>query len=92
LAPYFQKVVAGPLLKKWLERVDCREQKTIDFLVAVNQQVQQSINYSVRMEPGVQSCETTLQRGNYIGVTSTIDRVYWAAVSRCRPDTLGPGN
>ncbi|HEY5674186.1 MAG TPA: transglutaminase family protein [Malonomonas sp.] len=62
LAPYFQKVVAGPYLAEWLKKVDRSEKKTIDFLVEVNQLVQQSINYSVRMEPGVQSCETTLQR------------------------------
>ncbi len=62
LAPYFQKIVTGPLLEQWLKTVDCKEKKTIDFLVDVNQQIQKSINYSVRMEPGVQSCETTLQR------------------------------
>jgi len=62
LTPYFQKINTGPLLEKWLKTVDCSEKKTIDFLVEVNQQIQNSINYSVRMEPGVQSCETTLQR------------------------------
>lgn len=62
LNPYFQRVATGPLLAKWLERVDRSKKKTIDFLVEVNQQVQASINYSVRMEPGVQSCETTLRR------------------------------
>ncbi|MCW8860560.1 MAG: transglutaminase family protein [Deltaproteobacteria bacterium] len=62
LAPYLQKVVTGPLLEKWLEKIDRSEVLTIDFLVEVNRQVQQTVNYSVRMEPGVQSCETTLQR------------------------------
>ncbi|MEE4252485.1 MAG: transglutaminase family protein, partial [Desulfuromusa sp.] len=62
LVPYLQKVVTGPLLKTWLERIDRSEVLTIDFLVEVNRQVQQTVNYSVRMEAGVQSCETTLQR------------------------------
>jgi uncharacterized protein (DUF2126 family) len=62
LSPYFQKDEAGPLFTQWLKGVDRSEKRTIDFLVAVNQMVQTSVNYSVRMEPGVQSCETTLKR------------------------------
>ena len=62
LTPYFQKVVTGPRLAKWLKKIDCKEQRTIDFLIEVNRQLQSSIQYSVRMEPGVQSCETTLAR------------------------------
>ncbi len=62
LQPYFQKVEPGPLLSKWLSGVSQKETNTIDFLVELNQRLQQDINYSVRMEPGVQSCETTLGR------------------------------
>ncbi len=62
LQPYFQKVMPGPLLTKWLAGVDHEEKNTIDFLVELNQRLQQDINYSVRMEPGVQSCEMTLGR------------------------------
>ncbi|MDX2478813.1 MAG: transglutaminase family protein, partial [Desulfuromusa sp.] len=62
LAPYFQKIITGPLLEKWLKKVDRSKKNTNDFLVDVNNLVQKSINYSVRMEVGVQSCETTLQR------------------------------
>lgn len=62
LTPYFQKVTTGPLLKKLLEGIDHSEKKTIDFLIEINQHLQKIINYSVRMEPGVQSCEQTLQK------------------------------
>ncbi len=62
LTPYFQKIVTGPLLTEWLKQIDLSEQKTVDFLVEVNRRVQQTVNYSVRMEAGVQSCETTLKR------------------------------
>jgi transglutaminase-like putative cysteine protease len=52
LTPYFQKIDSGPLLTKWLETVDRQQQRTIDFLVAVNRKIQQAISYSIRMEPG----------------------------------------
>ena len=61
LAPYFKQVVPGPLLKKWLANSDCSKKRTIDFLIDVNQQLNKTVDYSVRMEPGVQSCEKTLQ-------------------------------
>ncbi len=60
LLPYFQKIKTGPLLLKWLEPFVDYQAKTIGFVVEVNRRLQQTINYAVRMEPGVQSCETTL--------------------------------
>ena len=62
MAPYFDTSESGPLLQKWLAGVDRSDKKTVDFLVEVNRKLQQKIQYSVRMEPGVQSCETTLER------------------------------
>ncbi|WP_139675097.1 transglutaminase family protein, partial [Pseudomonas sp. F16(2018)] len=34
----------------------------VDFLVDINQKVNQNINYSIRMEPGVQTPDFTLQK------------------------------
>ena len=62
LAPYFEVTEEGPLLKKWLAQVDRTETPTVDFLVSLNRRVRESVNYSVRMEPGVQTCEETLER------------------------------
>lgn len=65
LSPYLEIAEDGPLLKKWLKKVDITKKNTVDFLVDLNQQLQQDIAYSIRMEPGVQSCEQTL--GKAIG-------------------------
>ncbi len=62
LIPYLEIKESGPLLMQWLEGVD-KSKKTInDFLVYLNQQLNRHINYSIRMEAGVQTCEETLQK------------------------------
>jgi uncharacterized protein (DUF2126 family)/transglutaminase-like putative cysteine protease len=68
LAPYLEKEAAGPLLERWLAefRRDGRffdggpGTPIVDFLVSLNQRVQRGVAYLVRMEPGVQSPDQTL--------------------------------
>ena len=62
LAPYFEKAESGPLLLAWMEKVARDKTPTVDFLVALNQQVWADLQYTIRMEPGVQTCEQTLAR------------------------------
>ena len=62
LAPYFELVDDGPLLRSWLAEVSREETRTVDFLVELNRRVRQSVNYSVRLEPGIQSSDETLER------------------------------
>jgi len=62
LGPYFEIVDDGPRLRDWLADVDRNQRKTIDFLVELNQSLQQHVAYDIRLEPGVQSCEQTLER------------------------------
>ncbi|MBO9649565.1 MAG: transglutaminase family protein [Variovorax sp.] len=64
LAPYLVADAPTPLVQAYLDKIDRKEQRTIDFLVQLNQQVQQDVNYLIRMEPGVQTPEETLAKGS----------------------------
>ena len=64
LEPYLEPEPAGPLLTKWLNQVPSgKPERTVDFLVGLNQRLLTEIDYLIRMEPGVQTCEETLGRG-----------------------------
>ena len=62
LIPYLEIREQGPLLKQWLANIDTSERPINDFLVYINQKLNKDINYSIRMEAGVQTCEETLGR------------------------------
>jgi uncharacterized protein (DUF2126 family) len=61
LVPYLACEPLTPLVQGYLEKIDRQPRRTIDFLVALNQQVQRDVKYLIRMEPGVQTPEQTLQ-------------------------------
>ncbi len=60
LDPYLEITEDWPLLQAWMQSVDRSPKPIVDFLVYINQRLNKDINYTVRMEVGVQSCETTL--------------------------------
>jgi len=60
LTPYFEIREAGPKLLEWLDGVAREPVNTVNFLVDLNQRLQEDIGYVIRMEPGVQACEQTL--------------------------------
>ena len=61
LHPYFEITENGTLLNKFLNQIDISKKKnTIDFLVELNQKLWKTLRYTVRFEPGIQSCEETL--------------------------------
>ncbi|MFN4163516.1 MAG: DUF2126 domain-containing protein [Ferrovibrio sp.] len=62
LAPFQRVDPPGRLLSQWLATVPRDKARTVDFLVGLNQRLSQEIKYLIRMEPGVQSAEETLQR------------------------------
>lgn len=63
LAPYLEIKERGAGLCDWIEKTDQKKQGIIDFLVAINQKLNRSLRYVVRLEPGVQTCEETLRLG-----------------------------
>src|SRR5205823_6763175 len=62
LGPYLEIKENGPRLRDWLSRIDRSKQNTNDFLVKLNQRLSKDIKYSIRMEPGIQTCEDTLAK------------------------------
>src|SRR5450755_4190938 len=60
LRPFLETEPAGPMLSALLAKVPRGSKRTIDFLVALNQLVQNAVGYVIRMEPGIQTCDQTL--------------------------------
>lgn len=61
LAPYLRVEKPGPLLAKFLAKVHYDKLRTIDFIVDLNTRLRDQVDYTVRMEPGVQEPEETLE-------------------------------
>ena len=64
LRPFLEPAPPGPRLEKFLDSIDRSEIRIADFLVNLNQGLQRDIRYLIRMEPGVQSPEKTLEVGS----------------------------
>ena len=62
LSIYMKPQPAGPLLQKFLAGVDRSRQNTVNFITALNAQVQYEIAYIVRLETGVFEPDETLAR------------------------------
>jgi uncharacterized protein (DUF2126 family)/transglutaminase-like putative cysteine protease len=64
LAPSLIAAPLTPLLSKYLESIPREPMRTIDFLVMLNQRLAKDVKYLIRMEPGVQTPEETLQKAS----------------------------
>ena len=66
LTPFLVQEEGGPLLDALEAAVTAAlpedGQRTVDFLVSVNTRLQSLVNYTIRLEPGVQTPEETLTR------------------------------
>ncbi len=60
LGMYLEKGPLSPLFTNYLAGITRVKTQTIDYLVALNQQLQTDIGYLIRLEPGVQTPEQTL--------------------------------
>ncbi len=60
LAPYLAPEPAGPKLREFMETIDRKPRRVIDFLADLNIQLQRHIGYTIRLEPGVQTPDETL--------------------------------
>jgi len=63
LAIYRRCEPVGPRLAGFLRAVPRERARTVDFVVELNAQLAREVGYVIRMEPGVQTCEETLERG-----------------------------
>lgn len=64
LAPYLQTLPATPLLADYLASIERTPTPSVDFLVGLNQRLSGDIRYLIRMEPGVQTPEETLEKAS----------------------------
>lgn len=64
LDPYLQALPATPLFADYLAGIDREPTPSVNFLVALNQRLSNDIRYLIRMEPGVQTPEQTLEKAS----------------------------
>ncbi len=63
LAPYLATAESGPLFAAYLAGIPREASSTVNYLVDLNAQLQKKIRYIIRMEPGIQTPERTLETG-----------------------------
>ena len=64
LAPYREVAEDGPLLQAFVDGLQPQGQGTVNYLVGLNADLQAKVRYLVRMEPGVQTPDETLELGS----------------------------
>jgi len=62
LQPYLLAEPTGSSLQSFLRPFSGKKNGTVSFLLELNRKVRDEITYLHRLEPGVQSCEETLQQ------------------------------
>jgi uncharacterized protein (DUF2126 family) len=64
LAAYLDVDDDGPMIEAAFAALEPSGKNTVDFLVALNAEIQRKVRYVVRMEPGVQTPDETLSRAS----------------------------
>ncbi len=64
LAIYLRAEPPGPRLQKFLAGIPRNRRRSVDVLVDLNRRVAETVGYIIRMEPGVQTPEETLEKAS----------------------------
>ena len=64
LAPYLARLPATRLFAGYLESILRRNKSVVDFLVDLNLRLSRDVRYLIRMQPGVQTPEETLENAS----------------------------
>lgn len=64
LKPWLLVEKNGSKFDEYARGIDRSPRRTIDFLVDINRRLSEDVNYLIRMEPGVQTCDETLTNGS----------------------------
>ena len=64
LSPYLRCCELTPRFNQWLDSLPKKSERLIDYLVELNRRCNEEIKYLVRLEPGVQTAEETLELGS----------------------------
>ena len=62
LKPYFRRAACGPGFNAYLAAIPKSAKETTGFLFELNARLQRDISYLIRMEPGIQTPDETLER------------------------------
>ena len=62
LRPFLEREPVTPLFGQYLATVPATRTRTVDFLVDVNRRLHDHLGYVIRLDPGVQTTEETLER------------------------------
>ena len=63
LAPFLETITRGPRLDELVNKLRPSGEETNDFIVKLNREVHERVKYVIRLEPGVQAPEETLELG-----------------------------
>ncbi|MDB6045544.1 MAG: hypothetical protein JWM63_4095 [Gammaproteobacteria bacterium] len=64
LAPYLTKLASTQLFAEFLNSIPREHASLIDFLVDINMRLSRDVGYLIRMQPGVQTPEETLEEAS----------------------------
>jgi uncharacterized protein (DUF2126 family)/transglutaminase-like putative cysteine protease len=64
LIPYLETEPAGTRMRALVDECRVRGVRTVDYIVELNRRLHEKIRYVIRLEPGIQACEQTLELGS----------------------------